>query len=108
MATIEEKLTAAFKALRKANYIARKNYWCCSTCGCYEISCRMKKSPKPFAGYVFYHQQDAADLSRKSETYLTWGGDGKAIANILKNSGLTVTWDGDISTRIHVKNNPAF
>ena len=110
--TDSEKITKAFKALRKKGWFARKNFWCCQTCGCAAVP------HEYFNKFVFYHNQDAEALKEiwgkkcrgnisDGGLYLTHGegGNGKEICNALVNAGLTVEWDESNDTRILVKHN---
>lgn len=117
----KQRLTAAFKDLRKLGYIALQNFACCNNCAGYEIATRVKDMPAgrqdKLAGAVYYHRQDADALAgtKVRSLYLkfgpvtVWGGDGttsntygkahKAIAEdvckALRDHGLDVEWGGD-------------
>jgi hypothetical protein len=106
MTTLSEQLTEAFAALRKDGYYARKNFWCCTTCGCYAMNERMQSHPSK-KGYVFYHAQDVVDV-KKGSAYLAWDGDATTIINTLKASGIDVTWNGDEHMKIQVQGPPSF
>ena len=93
--TIQEKLTLAFKDLRKLGYFARQNFTCCQTCGWAEV-------PQGRDKVVFYHAQDKANLDKRGNCYLAWEGNGEEIVTTLQNRGLVVEWNGDENTRIKV------
>lgn len=98
-----EKLTVAFKALRKLGYFARKNFRCCQTCAWYEID---TDHPKYEHNAVFYHNQDNADLQGKEQgCYLAWRGDAAQIKKVLEEAGLKVEHTKP-ENRIYVANNP--
>lgn len=96
--TLKEKLTKAFRALRKVGYIARQNFWCCQSCALSALNAL----PDECVKYVFYHKQDADNLRDNGACYLAWGGDGEQIVSILKEAGIAVEWDGNSATRIKV------
>jgi len=50
--TTKEKITKAFKEIRKNGYFARQNFLCCQSCGWASIP--EQKVEKA----VFYHRQD--------------------------------------------------
>lgn len=89
-------LTNAFRALRKAGYFARQNFWCCQGCGWSAVP--KEKTEK----VVFYHKQDSERMRAGRPFYLAWSGDGAEICRILQTSGIETKWNGDKSTRIEV------
>lgn len=102
------KLSAAFRAMRKAGLTARRNFSCCQSCGCYEI-CDDKKSKLV---YAFYHRQDEEDRRAGHDFYIAYGGTkddelsqqaGDITSRCLKEAGLEVEWNGSVETRIKVK-----
>lgn len=95
----KEKITAAFRNLRKDKYFARQKWMCCQTCGCAAL-------PEGCENYVFYHAQDADQLAEKDQTYLAWGGDGALIKQRCEEAGLHVVWDGSDETRLLVSERP--
>lgn len=109
--TDREKITKAFKELRKKGWFARKNFWCCQSCGCAAIPTEYKDK------FVFYHNQDnAAMKGRRSARvgniceggmYMTHGqgGEGKEVCDALIAAGLNVKWDETNNTRILVEHN---
>lgn len=94
----ESKLNRAFKALRKAGYFARQNFWCCQNCGWAAVP--DGKDEK----VVFYHNQDNEQKLEGEPFYLAWAGDGNEICQILRDAGITVQWDGSDGQRIQVSN----
>ena len=92
----DPKITGAFKALRKAGYFARQNFWCCQSCGWAAIP--EEKSKK----VVFFHNQDAERKRAGSSFYLAWSGDGAEICRILSEHGVKTEWDESPDTRIRV------
>lgn len=91
-----DNLTNAFKALRKAGYFARQNFWCCQSCGWAAVP--EGKGDK----VVFYHNQDNARKVDGESFHLAWSGDGGEIVRILEENGVKVEWDGSPDTRIKV------
>lgn len=99
----DARLTAAFRDLRSQGLFARRNFWCCQGCGWAAIEADPKARAKHDAkGAVFYHQQDAQDLTSTGRVFLAWAGDGNAIVNTMVRHGLGVKWDGSPHTRIEV------
>jgi hypothetical protein len=93
-----QRITSAFRDLRKAGYFAKQNFWCCQTCGWSAIPVEEKK-------VVFYHLQDGASIKKGiliKPLYLAWAGDGNEIVNILAKYGLQTEWDGSTDTRIAI------
>lgn len=114
-AEAQDKLTAAFKTLRKQGFIARQRHLCCNSCaGCkiaddVETKVKAGKLRPDFKGAVFYSRQSGIFRDdRISKLYLQFGqvstdhGDkgiptveaGKLICQTLREAGLTVEWDG--------------
>jgi len=114
-AELKSRLTEAFKVLRKEGFFARQNFWCCQTCACDDIGTKVEamnlQQKEKFRGYVFYHKQDNDGLNRSGETYLAFGHSedeksaeaGARIAEVLREKGITVDWDGKGTTRILAK-----
>lgn len=94
----KESLNKAFRTLRKAGYLAKQNFMCCSSCGWAEINAIPDDSKKA----VFYHTQDADDLKDYGNCHLSWRGDGHEIVRILVENGVDATWDGHHTTRIEI------
>lgn len=102
-----EKLTKAFKELRKLGFFARQNFWCCMTCGCEGV-------PDDAEKYVFYHNQDKEHLLDSGACHLCWGGGnkertdkeyeviGNQIIQTLNKHGIPTVWDGSRDTRIMI------
>lgn len=87
-----KKLSAAFRVLRNAGYIAKQNFWCCQSCAWSDIPDDAKK-------VVFYHHQDNDDIP-DGYVYLAWRGSGRAISKALRDAGLKVSWNRSETTRI--------
>lgn len=93
---MKEKISNAFRELRRLGYFARQNFMCCQTCGWAEVP--EDKADKA----VFYHHQDKERLDREGKLYLNWSGDGNLIKSVFEKCGLKVEWNGTDSTRIKV------
>lgn len=108
---VKDKLTVAFRALRKEGMIARQNYLCCGTCasaGCYQEARKRDEAGKVVTGAVYYHRQNNESLENSRDLYIAYdeyeptGGPahlttaevGRKLAAALKDAGLTVEWDG--------------
>ncbi|MFC0627388.1 DUF6891 domain-containing protein [Kribbella deserti] len=110
-----ERLEAAFEHLENSGVVARMNFTCCQTCGVAEIG---DERPDPsYAGYVFFHQQDAERLADPDpHLFLAYGAFdttrenyvakdeaiGRQITVALTQAGLPHTWTGSATERISV------
>ncbi len=119
----QDKVKAAFKAMRKAGLTAKMNFSCCSGCACYDIASKAssdKDAGKTVnAGYAFYHKQDGTRLRESGECHIAYGrmscskhgdlGDltteqiGEKVVECLTAAGITTEWDGKASSRILMK-----
>jgi hypothetical protein len=115
------KLTAAFRLMRKMGLIAKQNWKCCQTCGCYDITIlaeKLKRGGKAPLGYAFYHNQDKDSMVKRGDFYIAYGGFnsqkygkfglddkdvGGKIIYALTTFGLITKWDGNPNTRILVR-----
>lgn len=95
---MESKLTKAFKALRKAGYFAKQNFWCCQTCGWADVPDGREDK------VVFYHAQDNDDKVQGLPFHVAWSGDGHEICRIFNENGITTNWDGSENKRIELSN----
>lgn len=116
------KLDAAFKALRRAGYIARQSYKCCSNCAgaqiATDVAAMSEAKRSAVRGVVTYNRQNGTALDCKGGIlYIGYGpvhcdgvgtiGDdtktvGDALATALRDAGLRVVWNGDPIERIAV------
>jgi hypothetical protein len=114
--TDADKLEAAFAELDAAGVIARMNFTCCQTCGMAEIVDE-RPPDRPSSGYVFFHQQDAENLTdHPAHLHLAYGPFdpdrgmfdaqvaevGQQVVAALHAQSLPVTWDGSTNKRIQV------
>jgi hypothetical protein len=93
----KKRLNAAFRALRKAGYTAKQNFWCCQSCAWNALTDEEAEKA------VFYHRQDNDRFKVDGECYLAWSGSGVEIVSILEKAGLTVTWNGEAGQRIMIQ-----
>ena len=100
--TIKERMTKAFRELRKLNIIAKQNFLCCQSCGVSAISEEMEK--KQMRGYAFYHRQDNDNLLKEGSVYISYSDVeiGRLVCDKLQTAGLNIMWDGNIQNRIQV------
>lgn len=91
----KENLNKAFRELRKLGYFARQDFYCCQSCGWAAIPMDAKK-------VVFYHHQDAAELKKNDECYLSWTGDRDEIAEVLERNGVLKSNPKDESQRFEI------
>ena len=124
-------LDDAFAALRERGVAAEQAFSCCNNCGFHEIH-EVAAGPQ-WAGFVFFHMQDAERLVETGETYLSYGmfwrhyktreefdamsGTEKdayyeeqtldlmrrVVVPVLRGHGMEVDWDGDLRTRVLVR-----
>ena len=124
-------LDSAFAALREREIVAEQAFSCCNNCGFDEIQ-EVADGPQ-WAGFVFFHMQDAERLVETGETYLSYGmfwrhyktreefdamsGTEKdayyeeqtldlmrrVVVPVLRGHGMEVDWDGDLRTRVLVR-----
>ena len=105
-----ERLLAAFRDLDTDGVVARADFACCQTCGVGEIGAQAAPGTDP-VGYVFCHRQDVDAAARGEGLHLSFGafaedGDdaeiGRRAVRALRERGLTVEWDGQATSRIHL------
>ncbi len=105
--THKDRVTAAFKALRKLGYVARQHLACCSSCGSYELGeiIEARGGDLDTAKVVWYHRQDAEAFENGMLTrnlMLRWSGDAAEIKRVLETQGLLAIHNGDDSRCIEV------
>lgn len=89
-AKVLRRLHNAFNQLRRSGYLARGGNWiCCSTCGHHELG---KQSTN--GKWVFWHAQSHDNLIEDAQVHLQWSGDGEEICTALRETGLSVEWNG--------------
>ncbi len=111
-----DRLDFAFYRLEEeAGIVARQNFTDCQTCGHYEIQGELqaRQKQRPVVGYTFYHEQDTEHLVDDGTLYLAFGaveaGEpaelavAQRVVTVLREAGLTVTWNGSTKTRILVQ-----
>ena len=115
------KLTKAFAIMRNFGLIAKQNYLCCQSCGCFGMATlanELKDKGKEPIGYAFYHNQDKANMVKSGKFYIAYGGFdttkygkfglddktvGEKIMKALKLLDIEAEWNGNPNTRIFVK-----
>lgn len=114
-----DRLDAAFGELETVGIVARQNFTCCNSCGVAEIGGDVAPDRIDYVrGYAFYHQQDTQGAIESGSLFVSYGtfshdpaieadpartaAVGEEIAAALRRHDLTVDWDGDPDTRIHV------
>jgi len=109
-----DRLDAAFAALNERGIVARQNFSCCQNCGHAEIGAEVEEASaeRPIHGYTFFHQQDTESAAAGGGLYLAYGDEtdeseskiavGHEIVDALRETGLDVDWNGELSRRIHV------
>ena len=90
------KLNKAFRALRKAGYFAKQNFWCCQSCGWVAMTDEQAEKA------VFYHGQDNDQKVKGEPFHLAWSGNGQEICDILNANGVKTSWEGTANKRIQV------
>jgi hypothetical protein len=110
-----DRLDAAFAELEKEGVVCRQNFSCCGTCAVGEIIDVMQEESaqgRDVIGCAHYNCQTTESAVEGQGIHLSYGaicgGDtesvaiGHRIARAVAAHGLTVTWDGDLTKRIHV------
>lgn len=115
--TNRDKLTAAFRHMRKAGYVARQNFSCCGGCASSELGDVLDTKPEKL-GAAYYHRQDGERINRDrnpaEEVWLGFGASphathvddeeaGWAVCRALAKAGLSFEWNGSGSMRVCVK-----
>ena len=93
---MKRRLQNAFKRLRKLGYVARSNFWCCSSCAWSDLT------EAQASHAVFYNKQAGENFKNNGQVHLQWSGDGKLITSVLREEGLTLDWDGTLQNSITV------
>lgn len=123
---LRKKVLEVFKVLRKRGFIARANFYCCSTCAVYAIDTDYKKMQEAkkssIVGYCFWHNQDEDGWKAGRDLHLGYGqlcGDdticdnttrlvGQKIAAALTEAGIDFEWDGSAGQKIKVLNTTGY
>jgi hypothetical protein len=107
--THKDRVTAAFKELRKRGYTCRQSFTCCGSCGSYELAemVTARGGDPDTAKVVWYHQQDAEAFDRPTgkltrNLMLRWNGDAAEIKQVLEAQGLMVIHNGSSERCIEV------
>ena len=100
---IQDRITIAFRNLRKHKLIARRNFLCCSGCACAKLHDELEGKPE-ISGAVYYHCQDADRFKETNKVSIRYSAreNGElsttAIGNIivahLVGAGLAIEWSG--------------
>ncbi|WP_030916618.1 DUF6891 domain-containing protein [Streptosporangium amethystogenes] len=100
--TDPERLSRAFTALEAAGITARENFTCCRTCGQAEIGAAGSPDAR---GHVYFHSQCTDSAAAGHGLALLYGGFdgssdttasiGREIVAALRETGLSVEWNGD-------------
>jgi len=123
-----DKLSVAFRSLRKQGLIARQGFSCCRSCAGHEISNELGKKMiagedlSKFKGVVFFCRQSLPQKREGEPLYLSYGDVdyyetkdkehtfglptvevGKMVTTALTEAGCEVEWDGNPDRSIVVK-----
>lgn len=115
-----------FKALRRAGYIARQNFYCCNGCASGKIANDFGAMPEnrrvKVQGAVYYAKQEAARMWDNNSVGLCFGQIesgayttdkstmevGQEVVKLALAQNLTVVWDGDTDKCIEIYFEGAF
>ncbi len=110
-----DRLDAAFEELTQKGIVARQNFSCCGNCGSAEIWGEIHDEQDDgidVRGYAFYHMQDTDSAVEGYGLYLNYSAVeeneeaglqiGREIVATLRRHLLSVEWNGNFNTRIHV------
>jgi hypothetical protein len=107
--THKDRVTAAFKELRKLGYTSRQSFTCCNSCGSYELAeiIKARGDDPDTAKVVWYNRQAAEAFDRRTggltrNLMLAWNGDAAEIRRALEAEGLRVIHNGDGARCIEV------
>ncbi len=130
-AGVLSNIDAAFVDLNAAGVVARGKFACCGNCANHEIFDEAPEGD--WLGYVYFHEQDAERIPEEAGTYLGYGVNlphylseeawlamteaerddyyaekartfvAESVTPTLERHGMSVTWDGDLGTRIYVE-----
>ncbi len=108
-----DRLCSAFEQLKSSGILAQHHYTCCGSCGNFELPLHIKYEStkgRVWRGYTFYHVQDTESAVSGCGLCLSYGSAsedeqecvaiGREIANVLREHGFDVDWDGSIAKRI--------
>ena len=104
--TDKDRITAAFRALRKLGYTARQNFLCCGSCAMSQLA-EEEKQGKDHSKFVTYNQQGDEHITDfgqlKDSLFLYWAGDVKEIVKALEDEGLAVApHEGNLDLSIEI------
>lgn len=107
----------AFQELRRLGYLARMNFWCCSTCAGYALGQMWDKKPTK-KGAIYFHRQNEEYYWESGRLHIHYFGGrtgdngeeatrktkevGEAIVNTLVKRGITYRWNGSSDRAIEV------
>ncbi|GAA3443657.1 DUF6891 domain-containing protein [Planomonospora venezuelensis] len=107
--TDPERLGRAFAALEASGITAREDFTCCRTCGQAEIGAAGSPDAR---GYVYFHSQCTDSAAAGHGLALLYGGFdgspdttasiGREVVAALRETGLSVEWNGDPARSIAV------
>ncbi|WP_205762190.1 DUF6891 domain-containing protein [Longimicrobium terrae] len=114
--TDNDRLEAAFAELEDGGIVCRENFACCNNCGSAEIWAEVEAVNDIIPhvrGYVFYHMQDTESAVEGGGIYLSYGAVAdtedaplavaRDVVSTLRDHGLRVEWNGEITRRIMVE-----
>jgi len=124
-ATDCDKLDTAFEQLESLGIVSRQHFCCCNDCGHREMQSELRrlrgkrrvralKSAVRLKGFAFFHHQDTERAIKSGMLFLTFDSlekniekaveVGSTILEVLKQTGLNVSWNGSYLQRIAITN----
>ncbi len=107
---IRHKLIKMFETLTLNGWIAKPDFWCCTTCGSYAIQEMLMDNT---VATVFWNRQDDIALRECGSVYLRFSGNiitdqeaGNVLTERLDQLRMQYDWDGDPAHAILVNGNP--
>lgn len=95
--TDKERMTEAFKALRRLGYTTRQNFSCCGGCAMAQLAAEVEQG-KNHDKFVTYNRQSNEafnDYGKLTKSlWLRWDGDAKEIIGALEAAGFQVAEHG--------------
>jgi len=105
------QVMAAFRSLRKQNFICRPNFMCCGGCALAALNPVTRKQ-KNIVAVAYWHKQADEKFREKGYLHIYFSGvekrmgmiaTGNRIVKALKEVGLNPIWNGSGNTAIEVK-----
>jgi len=97
-------INKVFKYLNtKSDWVARRDWTCCNTCGWVELEQEYEEKDKKVPeNVVFYHLQETESFKDRGVLYLNWSGDWRTVKVAFELHGCKVEAEGNENKKIIV------